>query len=323
METNSGELLQIRNLHIHFHTYKSVVKAVQGINLDVKRGKTLGLVGESGCGKSVTASSVLQLLPSPPAKIVSGEIFFDGEDLLEKSEKQMRGIRGRSISMIFQDPMSSLNPVFSVGDQIKTVIRTHQKQSRGEVLEMATEMLNLVGLPDPVDTLQKFPHELSGGMCQRIMIAMALVCKPALLIADEPTTALDVTVQAQILKLLNDLKDELDTSILLITHDVGVVAQMCQYVAVMYAGHIVEYGTTRHIFKNPRHPYTLGLMVSAPRIGKVKDHLEAIEGYVPDLGNLPLGCPFAPRCDQAKNECQQSVPGMREVEKGHFAACCL
>jgi len=318
---NNPILLNIKDLAIHFSVYKSVVKALQGVNLTMRKGETLGIVGESGCGKSVTASSILQLIPCPPGKIVSGEIWFEGENILEKSEHEMRTIRGKTISMIFQDPMTALNPVFTVGDQIATVIRFHQHVSRKEAWVRAADMLSVVGLSDPGATLIKYPHEMSGGMSQRAMIAMALSCRPNLLIADEPTTALDVTVQAQILELMKGLKKEIDTSILLITHDLGVIAKMCENVAVMYAGRIVEYGSLYHIFKNPSHPYTQGLLSSTPKLGEKKGRLEIIEGHVPDLSQLPQGCLFAPRCFQAKTVCPEDIPTTIEIEKGHVVAC--
>ena len=321
--TSNTILLDIKDLIIQFSAYKSVVKAIQGVSLTMHKGETLGIVGESGCGKSVTASSILQLIPCPPGKIVSGEIWFEGENILAKSEPEMRQIRGKTISMIFQDPMTALNPVFTVGDQIVTVIGFHQKVGKKEARLRAADMLSLVGLSDPVATLKKYPHEMSGGMSQRIMIAMALACRPSLLIADEPTTALDVTVQAQILDLMRNLKKEIDTSIMLITHDLGVIAKMCQNVAVMYAGRIVEYGSLRHIFKDPGHPYTQGLLSSTLKLGEEKDRLEIIEGNVPDLSNLPPGCLFNPRCSQAKTICSNELPGTVEIEKGHVMACHL
>lgn len=316
-------LLEIKDLIIHFHGYKSITKAIQGVNLTMNKGETLGIVGESGCGKSVTASSIMQLIPSPPGKIVSGEIWFEGENILAKTENEMRKIRGKTISMIFQDPMTALNPVFTVGDQILTVIRFHQKVNKKEARARATDMLRLVGLSDPIATLKKYPHEMSGGMSQRVMIAMALSCKPNLLIADEPTTALDVTVQAQILELMRDLKKEIDTSILLITHDLGVVAKMSDNVAVMYAGRIVEYGSLRHIFKDPQHPYTQGLLSSTLKLGEQKNRLEIIEGTVPDLSQPHSGCLFNPRCSQAKEICMSEHPCSKEIEKGHVMACHL
>lgn len=322
MDTNRN-LLEIKDLTVKFFTYKSVVQAIGGLNLQIQKGETLGLVGESGCGKSVTAMSILRLIPIPPGEISSGEIWFEGENLLTKSEDEMRRIRGKTISMIFQDPMTSLNPVFSVGDQIVTVIRIHQGVNRSEAIDRAVEMFILVGLSDPAALLKKYPHELSGGMSQRVMIAMALSCQPRLLIADEPTTALDVTIQAQILSLMKKLKEDVNTSILLITHDLGVVAKMCQKVAVMYAGDVVEYGQLQHIYKNPKHPYTQGLLAATPKIGKTRNRLETIEGNVPDLSNLPEGCLFHPRCPYQKRDCTFGVRKNIEVEKDHVVSCNL
>jgi len=318
-----GDFLQIEDLTINFHTYKSIVRVIEGFNLAMKKGETLGIVGESGCGKSVTALSIMGLVPSPPGEISSGEIWFQGENLLKKSEDQMRQLRGKRISMIFQDPMTSLNPVFTIGDQIVTIIRAHQQFSKPTAVSRAIEMLSKVGLPDPLTLLKKYPHELSGGMCQRVMIAMALACEPSLLIADEPTTALDVTIQAQILNLMNRLKSEENTSIILITHDLGVVAKMCDRVAVMYAGRIVEQGETRNILKIPKHPYTKGLLASTPVIGGSSGKLETIEGIVPDLSNPPDGCRFHPRCTYAKGACSAKVPRIVEIEKSHWVSCRL
>ncbi len=322
MDTNHN-LLEIKNLTVKFFTYKSVVQAIGGLNLQIQKGETLGLVGESGCGKSVTAMSILRLVPIPPGKISSGQIWFEGEDLLTKSEDEMRRIRGKAISMIFQDPMTSLNPVFSVGDQVETVIRIHQNVRRSEAVARAVEMFITVGLSDPTMLLKKYPHELSGGMAQRVMIAMALACRPSLLIADEPTTALDVTIQAQILSLMKRLKEDVNTTILLITHDLGVVAKMCQKVAVMYAGRVVEYGRLQHIYKNPKHPYTLGLLAATPKIGQTKNRLETIKGNVPDLSELPEGCLFHPRCEFRTNACLHGVSPNIEIEKDHFVSCNL
>jgi len=322
MDTNRN-LLEIRKLTVKFSTYKSVVQAISGLDLQIRKRETLGLVGESGCGKSVTAMSILRLIPIPPGNISSGEIRFEGENLLAKSEDAMRRIRGKTISMIFQDPMTSLNPVFSVGDQIETVIRIHQNVKRSKALSRAIEMFTMVGLSDPAALLKKYPHELSGGMSQRVMIAMALACRPKLLIADEPTTALDVTIQAQILTLMSQLKEEVHTSILLITHDLGVVAKICQKVAVMYAGEIVEYGHLRHIYKNPKHPYTKGLLAATPKIGSHKKRLETIEGSVPDLTDLPPGCLFYPRCPFRKKDCAIELRKNIEVEPDHFVSCNL
>lgn len=322
MDTDT-DLLEIKNLTVRFFTYRSVVQAIRGLNLRIQKGETLGLVGESGCGKSVTGMSILQLIPIPPGRISSGEIWFEGENILAKSEEEMRRIRGKTISMIFQDPMTSLNPVFTVGDQIETVIRIHRDIKRSEAVESAVELFTMAGLSDPYKLLNKYPHELSGGMSQRVMIAMALSCQPSLLIADEPTTALDVTIQAQILSLMKELKENINTSILLITHDLGVVAKMCQKVAVMYAGKVAEYGELRHIFKNPKHPYTQGLLAATPKIGETRNRLETIEGNVPDLSDPPAGCLFHPRCPFRKNDCAFDVHDNIEVETGHFVSCNL
>ena len=322
MDTDTG-LLDIKNLTVHFFTYKRVVQAVRGLNLQIRKGETLGLVGESGCGKSVTGMSILQLIPIPPGRISSGEIWFEGENILDKSDDEMRRIRGKRISMIFQDPMTSLNPVFTVGDQIETVIRIHRDINRSAAVERALDLFSMAGLSDPDQLLDKYPHELSGGMSQRVMIAMALSCQPSLLIADEPTTALDVTIQAQILSLMKELKEDINTSILLITHDLGVVAKMCQNVAVMYAGNVVEYGELRHIFTNPKHPYTQGLLAATPKIGETRNRLETIEGNVPDLSDPPGGCLFHPRCPYRKNECSLEVHENVEIEPGHFVSCNL
>jgi oligopeptide/dipeptide ABC transporter ATP-binding protein len=322
MQTRTN-LLEINDLSVLFFTYKSVVQAIKSLHLRIQKGETLGLVGESGCGKSVTAMSILGLIPMPPGKISSGQIRFEGQDLLTKSSEEMRRIRGKAISMIFQDPMTSLNPVFTVGDQITTVIRIHQKIARSEAIARAVELFTMVGLSDPAALLKKYPLELSGGMAQRVMIAMALSCRPSLLIADEPTTALDVTIQAQILSIMRKLKEEVNTSILLITHDFGVVAQMCQRVAVMYAGQIVEYGQLQDIFKNPKHPYTQGLLAATPKIGEKKDRLVTIAGNVPDLSDLPPGCLFHPRCQFKKNACVLDVVQTIEISPGHFVSCNL
>jgi oligopeptide/dipeptide ABC transporter ATP-binding protein len=317
----SDNFLEIKDLSIHFFSYKSVVRVVEGLHLAMHKGETLGIVGESGCGKSVTALAIMRLIPYPPGKITSGEIIFRGEDLLKKSKAKMREIRGKTISMIFQDPMTSLNPVFTVGDQIISVIRAHQSFSKTDAIARAIEMFTQVGLPDARALIRKYPHELSGGQRQRIMIAMALACKPSLLIADEPTTALDVTIQAQILDLMRRLKEKKQASIILITHDLGVVAKMCDKIAVMYAGHIVEYGNPKHLFKNPQHPYTHGLLASTPMMGGQKERLNTIEGNVPDLSNPPSGCRFNPRCTEVQEACFNFIPPMVEVEKGHFVSC--
>jgi peptide/nickel transport system ATP-binding protein len=318
---NNHPLLAIEDLQVEFITYKSVINAVQGVSLTVNRGETLGLVGESGCGKSVTASSIMRLVPCPPGRIVAGKILLEGEDLFTKSAAEMRAIRGKAISMIFQDPMTALNPVFTAGDQIETVIRAHQRKTRREARRQAVEMFSQVGLADPEAILKKYPFEMSGGMSQRVMIAMALSCQPGLLIADEPTTALDVTVQAQILRLMRQLKSEMNTSILLITHDLGVVAKMCDNLAVMYAGRIVEYGSLTNLFKNPLHPYTRGLLAATPKLRQGEQRLETIEGSVPNLADLPPGCLFLPRCTAANSRCHIKPPMLKQAAEAHYVAC--
>ena len=315
-------LLEIKGLKTYFYTFDGVVKAIDGIDLTMYEDETLGIVGETGCGKSVTSLSVLDLVP-PPGKNEAGEIWFEGQNLLTKSKKKMREIRGGRISMIFQDPMSSLNPVFTIGDQITAVLRVHQNLDKYQARQRAIKVFRTVRLPDAEQMLAKYPHELSGGMLQRVMIGMALSCQPKLLIADEPTTALDVTIQAQILKLMRDLKREMRTSILLITHDLGVVAKICQRVAVMYAGAFVEIGDLLAVFQAPKHPYTLGLLRTIPRLGHRRERLDTIKGRVPNLIYPPPGCRFHPRCPQATDVCHQRRPVMVEVGAGHQVACHL
>ena len=317
------ELLKVRDLRTYFFTHEGTVKAVDGIRLSVNRGETLGIVGESGCGKSVTALSIMRLIADPPGKIVSGEIIFEGRNLLELNEREMRDIRGKKISMIFQEPMTSLDPVFTIGYEIMETLQIHQGLKKQEARGKAIEALKLVGMPDAEKRVDCYPHELSGGMRQRAMIAMALSCNPALLIADEPTTALDVTIQAQILKLINELKEKLDTAVMLITHDLGVVAEMCDHVAVMYAGHIVEYSDIDTLFRNPLHPYTKGLNNSIPRLDVETERLDTIKGLVPNLIDLPAGCPFEPRCDFSFETCLREMPTLRSVEDSHLVKCHL
>jgi oligopeptide/dipeptide ABC transporter ATP-binding protein len=301
-----------------------VVKALDGIDLDIYRNETLGLVGETGCGKSVTALSVIRLIQWPPGRIDEGQVIFDGKDLLKLSNKEMQEIRGNKISMIFQEPMNSFNPVFTIGEQISEVLILHQKMDRKTAYEKAVEMLAFTGIPAPERVAKSFPHELSGGMLQRAMISMALACKPALLIADEPTTALDVTIEAQILELMKDLKNKTGSSILMITHDLGIIADVCDRVGVMYAGTIVELGNVKSIFANPMHPYTLGLINSIPKINQKKgERLDTIPGSVPNLIYPPSGCRFNPRCSKAMDVCRREKPKMAEPEKGHFVACHL
>ena len=313
-------LLEVRNLKTYFFTDYGTVRAVDGVDFELAQGKTLGLVGESGCGKSVTGLSILRLIASPPGKIVEGQIIFEGRNLLELSAEEMRRLRGHKISMIFQEPMTSLNPVFTVGSQIGESLALHLKMNRREARERSVELLRLVGIPRPEQTVDNYPHQLSGGMRQRAMIAMALACHPALLIADEPTTALDVTIQAQILDLLADLKARLGMALLLITHDLGVVAKVADRVAVMYAGRIFEYGSVRDIFKEPRNPYTIGLLRSIPALQRGKRRLTTIEGQVPSLTRLPEGCRFHPRCPWMIPECKKGEP-IFEVAPGHLSRC--
>jgi len=317
------ELLKTKNLKTHFFTHEGTVKAVNGISFKINLGETLGLVGESGCGKSVTALSIMRLIPHPPGKIVSGEIYFEGRNLLELDEKKMRKIRGKKISMIFQEPMTSLDPVFTIGHEIMESIQLHQGLKKEEARQKAIEALKIVGMPDAEKRINHYPHELSGGMRQRAMIAMALSCNPTLLIADEPTTALDVTIQAQILRLINELKEKFGASVMLITHDLGVIAEMCDYVAVMYAGHIVEYTDIDTLFRNPLHPYTKGLNKSIPRLDVEVEHLDTIRGLVPNLLDLPSGCPFHSRCDFCLKKCIEEMPELIEAENHHLVRCHL
>ena len=319
-------ILEIKALKTYFFTEAGVVRAVDGINLEVRRGEVLGLVGESGCGKSVTSLSIMRLV-SQPGKIVEGEIIFDGENLLDLPESQMVDIRGNQISMIFQQPQSSLNPVFRVGDQISEALIAHQDVDKARAKSVAISLLNMVGIPDADRRAQAYPHELSGGMAQRVMIAMALACTPQLLIADEPTTALDVTIQAQILDLMNNLRTQLDTSIILITHDLGVVAEMCDRVYVMYAGRIVEEANVFELFQSPKHPYSQALIGSTPVLGEADRELITIPGSVPNLINLPPGCKFAPRCTaRVENNleiCTEEEPDLIEVTPNHWVRCWL
>jgi peptide/nickel transport system ATP-binding protein len=316
-----GKLLEVKNLRTYFYTDDGIARSVDGIDFSVDRGETLGLVGESGCGKSVSALSVMRLIPNPPGKIVSGEILYNGRDLLKLGEDQMREIRGNEISMIFQEPMTSLNPVFTIGYQIDEAVILHQKVTKAEARIRSVEMLRLVGIPAPEQRYDEYPHQLSGGMRQRVMIAMALSCNPALLIADEPTTALDVTVQAQILELITRLQDELGMGMIMITHDLGVIAEVCDRVAVMYAAKVVEYSNVDEIFYNPKHPYTIGLLKSIPRLGDRKEKLATIEGTVPPPTNFPAGCHFCTRCPYADALCWNDEPPLVEVDTGHFVAC--
>lgn len=315
-------ILQVKDLHVSFHVKGGEVQAVRGMNFDIGKGETVAIVGESGSGKSVTAQTIMRLIPTPPSHIKQGEIIFQGQDLLKKTNREMEAIRGKDIGMIFQDPMSSLNPTIKVGKQITEVLIKHQKMSHGEAKKQGIEMLKLVGIKNAEARFNQYPHEFSGGMRQRVMIAIALACRPALLIADEPTTALDVTIQAQILDVMREMQQRLGTSIILITHDLGVVAGMCDKVIVMYAGEVVETGTKWEIFKNPQHPYTKGLLRSMPRLDQKKNEpLIPIIGTPPDLIKPPLGCPFCARCDQAMRVCESIDPSATVFSETHMARC--
>ena len=320
MATHDLEL-EIKNLSIQYKTSEGTVDAVREMSLEISKGETLGLVGETGAGKTTTAMGIMNLITSPPGEIIEGEIFFEGEDLLKKKPAELRKIRGNKISMIFQDPMTALNPVMTVGEQIIEVIQLHRKISKAEAIKKTNDMLELVGIPGAryVD----YPHQFSGGMKQRVVIAMALACEPALLIADEPTTALDVTIQAQILDLMKNLKEELQTSMLMITHDLGIVAEVCDKVAIMYAGNVVEYTTKENLFTTPLHPYTEGLFNSIPSTDKDEARLQPIKGDMPNPMDIPKGCPFHPRCPKAGPRCQTVVPANTEVSPGHFVRCLL
>ncbi len=322
-QTTSGEepLLRVEELRTYFGKGEREFRAVDGVSFTVRRGETLGIVGESGCGKSVTSLSIMQLIPNPPGRIAGGAIWFDGEDLTQKTQEEMRTIRGNKISMIFQEPMTSLNPVYTVGDQIIEGIRLHRDISAAAARERAIEMLRLVRIPSPDKRIDDYPHQLSGGMRQRVMIAMALSCEPQLLIADEPTTALDVTIQAQILDLMRKIRDETGTAIMLITHSLGVVAEMADNVVVMYAGRIVEQADVRTIFADPQHPYTLGLLGSIPKLGVDEDRLATIPGTVPNPQAMPSGCLFNPRCPIAIDKCRSEIPPLIEIAPGHLTAC--
>lgn len=321
--TNTDTLLDVSDLKTYFHTDQGICKAVDGVSFSVKAGDTLGIVGESGSGKSVSTLSILRLIPEPPGKIESGTVRFDGVDLLNLSRKEMRKIRGNTISMIFQDPMTSLNPVFQVGEQIAEAVRLHQDLSRSAALDKAIEMLTLVGIPAPEKRVRDYPHQLSGGMRQRVMIAIALSCRPRLMIADEPTTALDVTIQAQILDLIQRLKDETGTSIVLITHDLGVIAEATQHVVVMYAGKVMETTNTRDLFAEAYHPYTQGLLQSIPRPEQDLKRLPAIPGIVPNLLDLPTGCTFNDRCPKAFARCFKEEPPLLTITPGTGCRCWL
>ena len=320
-------LLDIRGLRTQFFTDDGLARAVDGVSYSLEKGETVGVVGESGCGKSVTALSILRLIPDPPGKIVDGEIIFEGTNLLQLSSAEMRRIRGNDISMIFQEPMTSLNPVFTIGNQITEAVRLHQGLNKRDALAKAVEALKLVGIPVPERRVHEYPHQLSGGMRQRAMIAMALSCNPKVLIADEPTTALDVTIEAQILDLMRTLQDELGTAIIMITHDLGVIADIARKVVVMYAGKVVEQAPVEQIFASPNHPYTQGLLRSLPRVDKdasgAKQRLQEIPGIVPSLLNLPTGCKFASRCPSVMPQCKEQEPPLEQVAPNHYSACWL
>lgn len=317
------KLLEVKNMHVSFDTYGGEVKAVRGVNFDVKKGETLAIVGESGSGKSVTTKALMQLIPKPPGRIKEGEILFEGRDLAKMSEKQMEKIRGKEISMIFQDPMTSLNPTMKVGNQIMEGLIKHQKMSKQQARKRVVELLELVGIPEPESRLKQYPHQFSGGMRQRVVVAIALACNPKLLIADEPTTALDVTIQAQILELMKDIQKKTDAGIIFITHDLGVVANVADRVAVMYAGRIVEVGTVDDIFYNPKHPYTWGLLGSMPSLDSADEELYAIPGSPPDLLNPPKGDAFAARNDYAMKIDFEQAPPMFKISETHSAATWL
>ena len=317
---SNKELLRIENLEIRYETDDGVVKALNDVSLYVNEGETLGLVGETGAGKTTLAKGILRLIQTPPGHIVGGKVFYDGKDVLSMTEQEMHQIRGNAISMVFQDPMTSLNPVMTVGEQIEEVIAVHNPDiGKEEIRARAIAMLGRVGIS--ADRIDEYPHQFSGGMKQRVIIAIALACNPKLLLADEPTTALDVTIQAQVLEMIRKLKNEMNTAMILISHDLGVVAQTCDRVAIIYAGRIVETGNLYDIFKNPQHPYTVGLLDSIPSLTKETKRLNPIKGLMPDPTNLPSGCPFAPRCNYASSECSAAVPELEESGSGHFVRC--
>jgi oligopeptide/dipeptide ABC transporter ATP-binding protein len=320
---DTENLLEVRGLRTLFESERGEVRAVDGVDFSLERGRTLGIVGESGCGKSVTALSIMGLVPQPPGRIAGGEIRFEGEDLLKAPAARLRNLRGDQLSMIFQEPMSSLNPAFPAGDQVAEVLLRHRKLGKKEARHQAIEMLRRVRIPSPERRADEYPHQLSGGMRQRVMIAMALACNPKLLIADEPTTALDVTIQAQILELMGTLRAELGTAIILITHDLGVIAELADDVIVMYAGQVIERCAVTRVFSEPQHPYTIGLLGSIPRLDLEQERLSAIEGFVPDAASLPSGCRFHPRCPFAVEKCRQETPPLMEITPGHHAACWL
>lgn len=319
---NNDSIFEIRGLKTQFFTSKGIVPAVDGVDITVRKGEAVGLVGESGCGKSMTAMSVMQLLKKP-GRVVDGTIKLNGEDLLKMNKREINDIRGNRISMIFQEPMTALNPVYTIGKQAMEALMIHQKISKEEAKAKVIDMFAKVGIPEPEKRFSVYPHQLSGGLRQRVMIAMAMICNPELMIADEPTTALDVTIEAQILYLMNQLQKEVGTAIIMITHNLGVVAESCDYVYVMYAGKIMEEAPVKELFKNPLHPYTFGLMNSIPKMTEVKTHLYTIKGMVPNLLNLPQGCRFCPRCDKAMKICTMYQPDLYELEDGHKVRCFL
>ena len=320
--SNNDSIFQIRGLKTQFFTSKGIVPAVDGVDITVKKGEAVGLVGESGCGKSMTAMSTMQLLQYP-GRVVAGEILLDGEKLLEKTKKEMDEIRGNRITMIFQEPMTSLNPVYTIGKQVSEAILIHENVSKEEAKQRTIDIFRKVGIPEPEKRYNVFPHQLSGGLRQRVMIGMAMVCNPQLMIADEPTTALDVTIEAQILYLMKQLQKEQGTAVVMITHNLGVVAESCDYVYVMYAGKIMEEAPVRELFRDPKHPYTFGLMNSIPKMTEVKEHLYTIKGLVPNLLHLPQGCRFCPRCEKAMKVCTMYEPDLYETEDGHKVRCFL
>ncbi|MDR1206273.1 MAG: ABC transporter ATP-binding protein [Peptococcaceae bacterium] len=317
----ADNILEIHELAVEYHTDEAVIHAVNGVYLNVRQGETIGLVGETGAGKTTVARSIMRILQTPPAKFRGGSIFFQGQDIMTLSEKQMRKIRGDKIAMIFQDPMTALNPIERVGYQIAEAIALHDKVTRAESEKRACDMLETVGIP--AGRYKEFPHQFSGGMKQRVVIAMALACNPILLLADEPTTALDVTIQAQVLDMMHSLKEKLGTSVVMITHDLGIVAEICDSVAVVYAGEIVEYGTAEHIFDHPAHPYTVGLFNSLPKLDSTEPRLKPIKGLMPDPTSLPQGCKFYERCPDASEACSAGVPAAVEVSPGHQVKCFL
>jgi oligopeptide/dipeptide ABC transporter ATP-binding protein len=316
-------VLDIEDLTVRFHLKRGDLTAINGLSFSVKKGETFGLVGESGSGKSVTARSIMRLIPSPPGEIVSGRVLFNGEDVYKKTSAEMRKMRGNDIAMVFQEPMSALNPVFTVGSQISDALRTNMGMSKEEANDRVVELLQLVGIPSPASRLDSFVHEFSGGMRQRVMLAMALSCDPTFLIADEPTTALDVTIQAVILDLIRSMIDRFNMSLIFITHNLGVVAHACDTVGVMYASHLVELAPTKEIFANPQHPYTVGLLNSIPRLDTQTKFLTPIKGLVCNMMDPPTGCKFHPRCDHAMDICKKEIPQMKELAPGHFGACHL